>query len=61
MKEEDIISAIVDSFEQKGLILGNHKLQAGKAVQLKTGDGDYFNICVVKLDKKSNSIVHKLR
>lgn len=61
MEQQEIINLIVDALEQKSIISISHKMQNGKAVQIKTKDGNYFNIATVKLMKGEGYIVQKLR
>lgn len=60
MKEQQIIDAIIDALQLKGIIINSQRIQDGKAVQIKTNDGDYFNICMKKLDKNTGCIIKKL-
>ena len=61
MEQQELINLIVDTLDQKGIISISHKMQNGKAVQIKTKDGSYFNIATVKLMKGEGYIVQKLR
>jgi hypothetical protein len=61
MEQQELINLIVAALDQKGIISISHKMQNGKAVQIKTKDGSYFNIATVKLMKGEGHIVQKLR
>lgn len=61
MKKEEIVDMIIAALQEKDVLDGYHKMQNGKAMQIKTKDGSYFNIATVKLMKGEGYIVQKLR
>lgn len=60
MKKEEIIDIIIAALQEKGVLVDYHKIQSGKAVQVKFKDETYFNITMAELKKGENYIVKKL-
>jgi hypothetical protein len=61
MTEKELIDAFIEILEQKKLIKGCQKILSDKGLQIKTNDGEYFNIRLFKLEKGDGLIVSKLR
>jgi hypothetical protein len=61
MKKEEIVNIIINALQGKKTLANFHKIQNGKAVQIKLTDGTYFNICMSELKKGESYIVPKLR
>ncbi len=61
MEKEEIIDIIITALQEKGELIGYHKMQNGKAVQIKTNDNKYFNIGTVEIFKGDSYIVKKLK
>lgn len=61
MKKEEIVDIIIAALQEREVLAGFHKMQTGKAVQIKLTDGTYFNICLAELKKSESFIVKKLR
>ena len=61
MTKHTIIDVLIWALEQKGFVDKYHKMLNGGAVQIKTTDGDIFNVKAQELDKNSIFVVGKLR
>ncbi len=61
MTKEEIVDIIITALQERKILAGFHKIQNGKAVQIKLSDETYFNIGMSEIKKGENFIVPKLR
>ena len=61
MKKEKIIDIIIAALQEKDVLFNYHKMQNGKALQIKLKDQTYFNIMIAELKSGRDNIVTKLK